>query len=208
VATEAGGEETLPVVVTLADLALLDPAHAAHFRPVPDGFPEGDLVTVDAYLDLEAEEAAGKIPVVWAVDGENRLRRLAVSRALARAAADRRSFWRTVQELAGVRNEYVEGAERRAREDAESRAREALAREAQRHAEELARVEASAVETVVRRLTASLLEVDPALFAAPGSASLLETLRTGSVDDVARALLEAVEPETPARPETQARVES
>jgi hypothetical protein len=189
---QSGGEETLSLPFTFADFALLDPVYVQHFRLVPAGIPAAELVGVADYLDLPTDLAVKKIPFIWGVDGTGALRRLAVTRALALAARDRLGYWRTLQELAGVRNEYVQEAVKRAREDAETRAQEERERLEARHAEALERVRRDAAEDVVTQLTAALLEVDLTglpVPAVPGFAGM-------SVDDVTQALLAAVGPET------------
>ncbi len=182
-----GGESALDLAFTYADYALLDPASAAAFRPVAAGTPEGDLVALAAYLELEGDEGAYKIPFVWAADAQGRLHRLAVTRRLALACRDRLDFWRTLQELAGVRSEYVREAEERLRAELTAEAgREREALEA-RHADELAGARRRAVEEVVDRLTASILDVEPgALGPLPGPASGLGW--SGGVEEVSAAL--------------------
>jgi hypothetical protein len=187
-----GGEETLALPFTFADFALLDPAYVRHFRLVPDGIPEADLVSLPAYLDLSTADAVRKIPFIWGVDGRGTLRRLAVTRLLALAARDRLGYWRTLQELAGLRNEYVQEAVKRAQEDAEARAREERERLEARHAEALERVRRDAAEDVVNQLTAALLDVDISGLAVPG----IPGFQGMSVDEVTQALLAAVRPET------------
>jgi hypothetical protein len=190
--TEDGGEQNLSLSFTFADFALLDPAFARHFRLVPEGIPDSELYTLNTYLALPQEEAVQKIPFVWGVDGTGKLRRLAMTRRLAWAGKDRLGYWHTLQELAGVRNEYVEEAARRAREEAEAKGnqeREELQNEHERELESLRR---KATEDVVTQLTAALLEVD---IGALASSTLIEGLQGRTVDEVAEVLLEAISPE-------------
>jgi hypothetical protein len=189
---EDGGTETLSLPFTFADFTLLQASYAPHFRLVPDGIPESELATLEGYLPLSPQEAAQKVPYVWGVDGTGRLRRLAITRELALAARDRLGYWHTLQELAGVKSEYVEEAARRARDEVETAAREERETLQAGHDEELERVRRSAAEEVVNQLTAALLEVDVSGFAAPG---FLEGLQGRSIDEVAAALLGLVRQE-------------
>lgn len=189
---QSGGEETLTLPFTFADFALLDPAYVRHFRLIPDAIPQSELVSVSTYLDMETADAVRKIPFIWGVDGTGTLRRLAVTRALALAARDRLGYWRTLQELAGVRNEYVEEAVAQAREVAEARVAEERERLEARHAEALEQVRRTAADDVVTQLTAALLEVDLSGFPAPA----VPGFSGMSVDEVTQALLAAVRPET------------
>jgi len=193
-AKREGKEETLSLPFTFADFALLDPTWVRHFRLLPADADEAELITVDTYLELEGEAALEKLPFVWGVDGTGQLRRLVVTRHLAQASRDRLGFWRTLQELSGVRNEYAEEAARRAREERDALAAEERVALEARHAEDLERVKRTAEEEAVNRLTAALLEVDLSVLPAPGSGGIAAF--TGkNVDEVAAALMAAIDPD-------------
>jgi hypothetical protein len=186
VQSESGGREALTLAFTFADFALADPLYRGHLLPAPEGFRHHELIPVDEYLDLEFDTAMERIPFVWGADASGRLRRLVVSRPLALAARDRLDYWRTLRELAGVRSEHAEGAARRAREEAEAEASVKLEELQRAHAAELERARGDAVEEVVSRLTAALLEVDASTLLRPASFPALG----GNVDAVAAKLLE------------------
>jgi hypothetical protein len=190
-ADDGQGAEIVPAAFTFADVCLLVPDFAGHFLPVPDDVPAEALATVPEWLALPAAEALERVPYVLAVVASprpaRRLVRLAVSRPLALACRDRLGYWRTLQELAGVRSEYVRRAEVRTREEADVRLAEERERLAERHAAELERVRRRAVEDVVNRLTAAVLGVDGAAFESP-----LAPLAGRDVEDVSAELLEMV----------------
>lgn len=191
---EEGAAAEHPVALTFADVCLLVPELAGHFLPVPDGVPAEVLATIPEWLALGPDEALERVPSVLAVvpaprkgrrsETGDRLVRFAVSRPLALACRDRLGYWRTLQELAGVRSEYVRRAEARVRDEAETRLSEERERLAERHAAELERVRRRAVEDVVNRLTAAVLGVDGAAFESP-----LAQLAGGDVDEVSASLL-------------------
>ncbi len=196
-----GAPETLSLAFTFADFALLSGELAGAFLPVPDGAPTDRLVTVPDWLGLDSrrdskggsEAALEAVPFVWAVDGSGRMVRLVISRALALACRDRLAYWRTLQELAGVKSEYV----RRARAAIEEEATARIAAERERletaHAAELERVRREAAEEVADRLTAALLDLDPRAFSSgPGP---LAALAGRDVGEVSAALLEALGPD-------------
>lgn len=191
---DGGAERALSLPFTFADFALLDPGYARHFRLVPPGIPDAELVPLDRYLDLPEETAVQKVPVVWGVDGRGTLCRMALTRQMARAAADRLGYWRTLQELAGLRNEYVTEAAARAKTEAEAAAAARIEELEAAHRGQLERTERRATEDAVTRLTAALMEVDVAALAEPASG--FETLAGRSVDDVAAMLLSAVQEST------------
>ena len=105
-----GDVTEMELAFTFADYALLMPALHRHFRIVPAGFDAPDLVTVDEFLSAGEDRVDRMVPFVWGIDGDGVLARLVVSRTLAFACRDRLNYWRTLQELAGIQNFYVEKA--------------------------------------------------------------------------------------------------
>ncbi len=188
-----GSQETLELAFTFADYALLEPAYGAHFHPVPAGVREVELVPAAEHAGAPLDDEAAAIPFIWAVNESQELARLAISRPLALACRDRLDFWRTLQELSGARSEHVRRARNQLREELVAQSSSERAELEARHAEELERVRRDAARDVVDRLTAALLEVDLAAFAAPAAAPLAG-LAGGSVDEVAAALLQLVDP--------------
>ncbi len=200
-----GGGETLSLAVTFADFALLAPACRHHFRPLPEAVPAAETVALDEYCRQPPAEGDHRVPCLWAVDGSSRLVRLAVSRPLALACRDRLDFWRTLQELAGVRSEYARRAAAEARRSAEAKAVEELAALRVQHTAEIEQLRRAAVEEAVGRITAAILEVDPAtLVAETGDGGVAATVAPGplagfagrGVDEVAAELLRLVDPAT------------
>lgn len=177
---------------TFADYCLLVPALEGCFLEVPEGLAEDEeeLVSVPEWLELGPEEALQKVPTVRAAGRDGRPIRLAVSRALGLACRDRLGFWRTLQELSGVRSEHVLRAEERLREEADARIEAERRRLEEAHADELERVRRGVVEDVVNHLTAGLLGLDPSWLAE--SAGPLAAFAGRDVDGVAADLLEMV----------------
>jgi ferredoxin/ribosomal protein L12E/L44/L45/RPP1/RPP2 len=150
----------MEVAFTFADYALLMPALHEHFRRVPAGFEADELVPVDRYLGMDEAVVGRLVPYVWGIDGQGILTRLAISRALVFACRDRLNYWRTLQELAGIHNFYVEQAidrvieEQRAAEEAD---RQELLKA---HEEQLESVRAEAAEKVMGQLVDVLMGAD------------------------------------------------
>ena len=189
---ERGGDEKLTGAFTFADFALGDPHRALEFRPIPNAWSNDHVVPLAEYLDLEDEDALRRIPFVWGVGDDGRGVRLAVTRRLAQACADRLGYWRTLQELAGVRNEYVEAAETRARNDSRAAAETELARIRSEHAAEVNGIRENAADDIVRRLVAVLLDVDLGP-AAPARGGLP---LAGNAEEMAAALLSLIDAES------------
>ncbi|NIL93311.1 MAG: ferredoxin [Woeseiaceae bacterium] len=157
----ADGEVTeMDLAFTFADYALLMPALHEHFRVVPVGVESDDLIPVDRYLDVDDELADRAVPFIWAIDDQGVLMRLVVSRALVFACRDRLNYWRSLQELAGIQNFYVEEAieriveEQRAAIEAE---REQLKKE---HEEQLETVRSEAAGEAMGQLVDVLMGAD------------------------------------------------
>jgi hypothetical protein len=157
----ADGEVTeMNLAFTFADYALLMPALYEHFRMVPAGFESSDLIPVDQYLDSEEELVDHAVPFIWGIDDQDVLVRLVVSRALVFACRDRLNYWHTLQELAGIRNFYVEEAmeriveEQRAAIDAE---REQIQKE---HEEQLESIREEAAGDAIGQLVDVLMGAD------------------------------------------------
>jgi len=194
---EEGGETALEFAFTFADYALLDPRFAPCFRALPAGAAAEELTPLADWLGLDTEEAPAHIPFLWAVDSDGRLRRLAVSRALALACRDRLDFWCTLQELSGARSGYARTAAESAREEEAARARAERERLEARHAEELARAQREAAERLATRLTEMLLAPEPGTAAETAGGPVgaaLPAFAGGDVEQVTATLLALVGP--------------
>ncbi|MDH3364101.1 MAG: ferredoxin, partial [Gammaproteobacteria bacterium] len=180
---DADGKLTeMDLAFTFADYALLMPALQAHFRMVPAGFESDELVPVDQYLDLEEELVNRRVPYIWGIDDQGVLTRLVVSRALVFACRDRLNYWRTLQELAGIHNFYVEEAIERVIK--EQQAAEAAEREQllKAHEEQLESVRSEAAGEVMGQLVDVLMGAD--LSDLVGAGSQLATMPAKPVADV------------------------
>ena len=197
---DAGGEVTdMELAFTFADYALLMPALHDHFRTVPKGFESPDLMPVDHYLDLEERQSDRPVPFVWGIDAQGELIRLAVSRALVFACRDRLNYWRTLQELAGIHNFYVEEAidrvvaEQRAALEAE---REQLKKA---HEEELESVRTEAAGDAMGQLVDVLMGADLSeMLDTGGTVASMPASKTTPVEEPA-----AAEPEPAPEPEPE-----
>ncbi len=162
----AGGTQ----VFTFADYSLLEPHLRDAFALVPAELDSTDLAPIAAFLQLDDDAARRSIPFVVFVTGDGTQGRAAVRRWLVHACRDRLRYWRTLQELAGVRNEHVREAVQLARREAAEQATRERAALAQAHATELAAVREQATATAMQGLARMLLEIDPlgeAVAAAP-----------------------------------------
>ena len=203
---DADGEVTeMDLAFTFADYALLMPALHEHFRLVPAGFESDDLVPVDQYLDLEEETVDRLVPYIWGIDDQGVLTKLVVSRALVFACRDRRNYWRTLQELAGIHNFYVEEAIERVIE--EQRAADEAEREQimKAHEEQLETVRSEAADEVMGQLVDVLMGAD--LSDVVGRGTELATMPAKQAAETEAPPEPAAEAETAAESEPEAEEE-
>jgi ferredoxin len=189
---------------TFADIALLDPSSHRHFYEIPDGIDEQLVVAVPDYLAMSAEQALRKIPYIWAVGADHRLRRLAISRALLLTCHQRLRFWHTLQELAGVHNEYVLQAIEREREQLTLAHQAELVTLHADYAAQLEQVRAQAVSEAMQRLASVLLQSDwhagmiPSMTSFPMAGAEILSVAQDSMRDQAEAPVVAASVETEA----------
>ncbi len=170
--TASNAEETMDLAFTFADFALLEPQYRDHFRVVPEECVCDELISMEKYLTLSThEEYLQYIPIIWAVDSDGCLQRLVVSRRLAYVCRDRLGFWHTLQELAGIRNEYVRVAVDEEREKLKAEFEHEKEQLALEYNAEIERVRNETAQEVMERLAAGLLATDPStITASPASA--------------------------------------
>jgi len=186
---------------TFADYALLIERLRDHFRYIPAECDSPALIPVDEYLSMNPEQSQNLVPFVWAVDANRILHRLVVSMDVTNAARDRRNYWRALQEMAGIRNKYVE----RAIEDTRRRERQ-LATEQRdsllaEHADELDRVRTEAAGEAMQRLTDMLLGLDAGALPRPIPTVQAQQAEPATVSD-AEADAEPVEQAAPVEEES------
>ena len=157
---ESGDIVDSELAFTFADYALLIPRLHNHFVQIPAECDSDDLIPVAEYLQLNEESAYEKIPFIWTLNGHGDLRRLVITRALIHACRDRLNFWRTLQEMGGVKNRYVELALDQARSDIEAEAQSEIDKVKAEYEGELERIRAETAGEVMGRLTDMLLGMD------------------------------------------------
>jgi ferredoxin/ribosomal protein L12E/L44/L45/RPP1/RPP2 len=165
-----GDKHEMELAFTFADYALLMPALHEHFRIVPADLEANELVAIADYLDSDDESSRRLVPFVWGIDESGTLVRLALSRALVFACRDRLNYWRSLQELAGVHNVYVEAAVERVLEDARTSAEQERDALLKAHDKELEDVRTAAAEETMGQLVDVLMGADLSSILEPGSA--------------------------------------
>ena len=121
-----GNEQTKEVALT--------PAHFAHkegrFKKAFTGKPLADevnnAVAIEDYIDLSDEERADKIPFIYEVK-KGKLIRFPVPAQIVKLVEERRRFWRTLQNLAGIEAAKLDEAHQAEVDALQARYDEALA---------------------------------------------------------------------------------
>ncbi|MBJ20856.1 MAG: hypothetical protein CL933_15725 [Deltaproteobacteria bacterium] len=150
----------LPLSFTFADFALFADGFAGQFTRLASGLRSDELIELAEYLALPEEDTGRKLPYVWGADETGELCRLMPTFRVVRMARERRGFWRTLQDLAGVRSETVDRAVAVAAADAEARFQEEKEELIASHDRELADVRDLAATDAMQGLAQMLLDTD------------------------------------------------
>jgi ferredoxin len=146
---------------TFADYALLVPRIRQNFRLVPLDYDSDYLISVDAYLsDCTNKNDCKRIPFIWATNDKGELRKLVVSRTLIFACKDRLNYWHSLQEMAGIKNKYVDQAVEEIRQALQAEAKTERERLQAEHSEQLEQVRQQTASEVMQRLSNVLLNLD------------------------------------------------
>ena len=148
---------------TFADYCLLMENLRDHYVLVPAECESDDLVSIGDYLSADGargEAPSEWVPFVWAVDRYGTLHRAVVSRTLVHACRDRRNYWRTLQEDAGVKNRHVALALEAARGEIQAAADAEIAAAKGEHEAALQAARSEAAGEVMGRLTEVLMGMD------------------------------------------------
>jgi ferredoxin len=178
-------------IFTFAHAAAMAPRCRHAFRVIPTDAWSDEQVAIDEYLLLEPSARARRIPYLWVVANNGALVRAVMTREMAHACADRLQQWRTLQELGGHRNEYVQKAAAEARDLAAAEARSQRQELQQVHHAELEALRVDVAGEALERLAHALLAVDdegwPAILGEGGGASGAVAVRGASEADTETA---------------------
>jgi hypothetical protein len=118
-----GAEQSVNESITFAHFAALDNRLRSQFYVLPHEVESDRLVPVAEYLERIDELPEGAVPFIWVLTEKGeKVRRAVITRDLLAGCRDRSRAWRILQELAGLRNVYVERAVNTALEEASRKA--------------------------------------------------------------------------------------
>lgn len=141
---------------TFADFAVWEADLRDQFPPLPPDLAEERAVPVAEYLRLTPTQRARKVPFVYSVDEEKHLVKRTPSPTILAQTVGRMQLWKSLQEIAGLKNPHVKATESRMEEQRE-RALGQLRAEFDREAR---RREETAVTEAMRKLAIRLLGLE------------------------------------------------
>jgi pyruvate-ferredoxin/flavodoxin oxidoreductase len=144
---------------TVAHFAAAEPEFATDFSAPPES--ADSLVQLTDYLALSHRQRLGKIPFIRVAEEDGRLARKVVSTELAGQCAERLHLWRTLQEIAGVDNPYLDRQRAALDKELSGQQAEQLASLRNDLEQDAAERERAAVASTVRKLVARLTGVEP-----------------------------------------------
>ncbi len=180
----------LELSFTFAHCAMLTTDLHSHFMQLPDGVESDDLIPIEMWLHLSPEDAATKIPYLWAADVDGAIHKLVVARTVTDVCIERLDYWRTLRELAGIDNEFVRRAVQEERELIDSQLETQRETLANQHASEIETIRTNASQVAMQQLAEVLLgggAVNPraASMVSPVAPTALSSNGTSATEEVA-----------------------
>ncbi len=144
---------------TFAHFAASEPEFAAELSDPPA--TDDKLVSLTDYLELTRAQRVGKLPFISLAGDDGSIVRKVVSTGLALHSSERLHLWRTVREIAGIDNPYVNTSRTALEKDLRAQ-QEALLETLRQEMEQSAtRREQDAATAAIRKLVAHLTGIEP-----------------------------------------------
>ena len=157
---DAQGQATeVEEVFTFAHFAASESEFAADFTDPPA--IADHLVSLTDYLELSRQQRVGKLPFVSLPGKDGSIVRKVVSPKVALQCSERLHLWRTLQEISGIDNPYVNTTRATLQKELSAQQQTELEGLRQEMEEDAAHRERAAVASAVRRLVAGLTGIDP-----------------------------------------------
>lgn len=121
---ESGTPQLMETPLTPAEFALGEGRFAKHFKRLPAD-QEDRAVPVHEFVDLAVEDRADKVPFVYATDDDRHLIKIRCAGPIIDLVEDRRHYWRTLQDLAGLGTARLTAAHKAEVADLQARYEEA-----------------------------------------------------------------------------------
>lgn len=144
---------------TFAHFAASEPEFAPELSDLPA--TDDKLVSLTDYLDLTRAQRVGKLPFISLAGDDGSTVRKVVSTALASQCSERLHLWRTLQEIAGIDNPYVNTSRTSLEKELGAQQEAQLETLRQEMEQSAARREQVATTAAIRKLVAHLTGVEP-----------------------------------------------
>jgi len=144
---------------TFAHFAASEAEFAAEFTDPPA--ISDHLIPMTDYLDFSRRQRVGKLPFISLAGKDGSIIRKVVSPVIALQCSDRLHLWRTLQEISGIDNPYVNSTRTTLQNECAAQQQALLENLRQEMEKDAARREQVAVASAVRKLVAHLTGIDP-----------------------------------------------
>lgn len=114
--SESGETKAEAYNFTFADYVKQISGFEKEYEEVKDINPGSSYVTLYKYLTLDYEQRQQKKPVIYALNGQNKMQQYLVPKNIVALTTDKFHLWRTFQQLAGVKNPFVAEIEQKTKE--------------------------------------------------------------------------------------------
>ncbi|MCB2153260.1 ferredoxin [bacterium] len=156
-----GETQAVEVAMTPADFLLADKRAAKSFWDLPVEMWHRQMVPLMQYMDRTPETREVQIPYILAVDEQNRVHRIVVSKPIVQAVLQCRAQWRRLQELGGVKNSHAERLLAHEKQRLEDEKQNAIASVEEKFSAELDRNLDELTQEIVDRIAGQLLSEAP-----------------------------------------------
>jgi hypothetical protein len=144
---------------TFAHFAASEPEFAAELSDPPA--VAAHLIPITDYLGFSRQQRVGKLPFVSLAGKNGSIVRKVVSPAIALQCSDRLHLWRTLQEISGIDNPYVNSTRTTLQNEFAAQQEAQKKSQKQEMEKEAARREQAAVASAMRRLVVHFTGIDP-----------------------------------------------
>jgi len=145
---------------TFAHFAASEPDFAAELSDPPA--TDDKLVSLIDYLELTRAQRVGKLPFISLAGNDDSIVRKVVSTGLALQCSERLHLWRTLREISGIDNPYVNTSRTALEKDLGAQQEAALDTLRREMEQSATRREQDAAIAAIRKLVAHLTGVEPA----------------------------------------------
>ena len=101
-------EESWVLEVTMADFLALDVKLRKTLEIIPPIYQIASFTPLSEYLSQQEDLSSNKIPFIWLVDNQNKLRQAAIPLSWIQQCRNRLEYWRFLQSVSGVDNAHLQ----------------------------------------------------------------------------------------------------